>query len=138
MDKAELKRYRTLAREAQDLERRVIKLRAQASSCTRPDGYARRRKSTKDRTAELVARIVDMDARLQDKRIALLEQMAAIERAIESLEPIERLLIRLRYIDGLRWEEIAVDLNYSIQHVWRLHGEVLKKMRDYESRNVIK
>lgn len=34
-------------------------------------------------------------------------------------------VLLLRYIDGLRWEEIACKMNYSFRHVTRLHGSAL-------------
>jgi DNA-directed RNA polymerase specialized sigma subunit len=65
----------------------------------------------------------------------LIDIRQAIEQAIAYLEPSERHLMRLRYIDGRRWEEIAVEMHFSIQHIWRLHGIILQKMRDNESNN---
>lgn len=35
-----------------------------------------------------------------------------------------------RYFQFKRWEEIAVDKNYSIQHIYRLHGEALIKFNE--------
>jgi len=56
-----------------------------------------------------------------------------IEVAIDSLDdPTERLLMRKRYIEGKRWEQVAVEMNYSINHIWRWHGNILQKMRDNE------
>ena len=34
-------------------------------------------------------------------------------------------ILTLRYIDGLRWEEIACKTHYSFRHVTRLHGQAL-------------
>lgn len=34
-------------------------------------------------------------------------------------------LLTLRYVDGLRWEEIACTMSYSFRHVTRLHGQAL-------------
>jgi len=34
-------------------------------------------------------------------------------------------VLTLRYIDGLRWEEIACQIGYSFRHVTRIHGEAL-------------
>lgn len=56
-----------------------------------------------------------------------------IETYLSKLEEKERFLMHSRYISGTSWEQIAVDMGYSIQHVWRMHGDILKKMRDNES-----
>lgn len=39
-----------------------------------------------------------------------------------------RLLMEYRYIDGKRWEQIAVDMGYDYRWVLRLHGQALEKM----------
>ena len=36
-----------------------------------------------------------------------------------------RTLLTLRYIDGLSWEEIAVEMHYSYRHACRVHGRAL-------------
>jgi hypothetical protein len=38
-------------------------------------------------------------------------------------------LIRLYYIDGLTWEKVCVDINYSWRQTHRLHSEALKKIK---------
>lgn len=50
-----------------------------------------------------------------------------VRRIIESVEDEpSRDLLTLRYLDGLRWEEIAVRLCYTYRHVTRLHGRALR------------
>lgn len=36
-----------------------------------------------------------------------------------------RLLLIYRYIDGLKWEEVAERMNYDVSTVYKLHGEAL-------------
>ena len=56
-----------------------------------------------------------------------------IEQAVNALnEPRERELMRRRYIEGQRWEQVAFEMHYSIDHIWRLHGMVLGKLRMQE------
>lgn len=56
-----------------------------------------------------------------------------IEDCISTLPADQRVLMRLRYIEGLKWERIACEMNYSWQHLHRIHGQVLQKMRVNES-----
>ena len=52
-----------------------------------------------------------------------------ITAAIESVsDETLRLLLELRYIDGLTWEKIAVKLNYSYMHICRLHGKAISQL----------
>ncbi len=40
-----------------------------------------------------------------------------------------RVLLELRYLSSMRWEEIAVEMNYSIDHVFRMHRRALKAVK---------
>lgn len=40
-----------------------------------------------------------------------------------------RVLLELRYLSSMRWEEIAVEMNYSIDHIFRLHRRALKAVK---------
>lgn len=39
-----------------------------------------------------------------------------------------RALLLGRYIDGKKWEQIAIDLNYSWRQIIRLHGQALQEI----------
>lgn len=39
-------------------------------------------------------------------------------------------ILYLRYIQDMRWEEIAVNIGYTYRHTTRLHGEALKVMEE--------
>lgn len=71
---------------------------------------------------------------LQERYTAKLEELAAeqlaIEEAIEPLEPTARMLLRYRYLDGLKWEEVCCRMNYSWRQTHRLHGEALRQLRE--------
>ena len=63
----------------------------------------------------------------------LLQEMNAARQRAESLiasvpEQSQREVLTRRYIIGQRWEDIAVSMNYSRQHVTRLHGYALHNM----------
>jgi DNA-directed RNA polymerase specialized sigma24 family protein len=53
-----------------------------------------------------------------------------IERAIESLTSTERELLRLRYIDGADWTEVAAEIHYEWTQTHRIHARALSKIRD--------
>lgn len=52
-----------------------------------------------------------------------------IEAAIDALpDGRQRLLLRLRYIDGRTWEQIAVRMALDYRWVLRLHGRALEQL----------
>ena len=57
----------------------------------------------------------------------LLDKIDKATSQIDSMENIQHSqILRLRYVDGKRWEEIACDMGYTFRHVIRIHGEALQ------------
>lgn len=57
---------------------------------------------------------------------AYIDKFHEINVLINSLEKQAlRIILSKRYIDFQRWEKIAEDTNYSIQHIYRLHKQGL-------------
>ena len=52
-----------------------------------------------------------------------------IESFIETLNPREKELIRLKYQSGLFWSEVANAMGYSESHVKRLHKNIFDRAK---------
>lgn len=61
---------------------------------------------------------------------ALVDLQIRIEQAIESLTSMERELMRLRYIDGADWTEVAAEIHYEWTQTHRIHARALGKIKD--------
>ncbi len=87
-------------------------------------------------TLEVLARKIDrygtdtLRTLYDEKREKLTDELLHIEQVIEALEPTERTLMRLRYIDGLSWQAICTRINYSWQQTHRIHARALIKIKD--------
>ena len=74
-----------------------------------------------------------VEERLAAARGKLADQLAALARMREEIvweidrveEPQLRRLLKLRYLQGMTWERVAVTMNYSFRQVTRMHGEAL-------------
>ena len=79
---------------------------------------------------------VDLHITLQERYRAQLQRLAAaqtaIETLIESLEPLTRQLMRYRYIDGLRWEEVCGAIGYSWRQTHNIHAKALDDLLERE------
>ena len=82
------------------------------------------------RTERLVERKAALETRYRAKQTELLRQQADIETAIETLEPVERQLLRYRYLLGLTWEEVSDTMHYSWRQVHNIHARALERLRD--------
>lgn len=80
--------------------------------------------------SDLSAFVVKVDELLAElkkqaeKRITLRQ---GIVRKIEQMDDeTEKLVLRLRYIQLLKWEEIAVRMDYTYRNVTKIHGKALQ------------
>lgn len=63
--------------------------------------------------------------------VRLLDMQREAERIISSeRDPIRYTVLHRRYILRERWEKIAAELHYSIQHIFRLHEEALNDIKN--------
>lgn len=77
-----------------------------------------------------VAALVDMEHKLLEDIEELTGMYNEGWKMIDSLEdPVDRLILVMRYINHMRWEEIALELNYSVDHIYYRHRHALKKIK---------
>ncbi len=73
--------------------------------------------------------LVDYETELNNAVAEMVRCRKTAERIINSVEDrTQREVLTRRYIIGQRWEDIAVVMNYSRQHITRLHGYALQNM----------
>ena len=83
----------------------------------------------KSRVEEIVCKIVDLEAEINGDIDRLVDLVKELRGVIMSVEPIEeQILLEKRYLCYESWEKIAVEMNFNIRHVFRLHRQALKKV----------
>lgn len=74
--------------------------------------------------------IVEVDALLRTLQKRQAEAVVAyrqIEAAVERMEdPKEKELLRLRYLQDMKWEDVAERMTYDLRWIHRLHGKALE------------
>lgn len=131
MTKEELREYRNLRREHAQLLRQIKTLEAeiynakpqQLSGMPGSGEVGRSTETAALRRQELVGRYYDMAAELA-------RRLTRIEEAVNSLQSIDRIVIRAHYVEGLTWEAVCQLTNYSWKHVHRIHARALKKLAE--------
>ena len=136
MDKLDLKRYRELVLEVQQLHDQLMALE---SSLYSPKGqwFTSTPTATSGKGSTMdaaVARHMALE-KLYHEELADKEAMQLrIEEAIQSLgDTPERVIMRERYIKGRGWTSIIRDmqkLGYSERQVYRMHGYALLKLKE--------
>ena len=67
---------------------------------------------------------------LKEERLERVRCYQKIERQIRQMEnEDEQEVLRLRYILGMKWEEVAVKMGYSWKQTHRIHSSALKNFK---------
>ena len=79
-----------------------------------------------DHRQQVVAEMVDLQREYQKTTQMCRNKVKEIEFVIGLLESYqEKLVLEMRYIHFDSWQDIALNLNYSIQAVYYIHGQAL-------------
>lgn len=79
--------------------------------------------------AYIVDKIVDLQVEINrdiDTLVDLKKEMRDVIGAIPDVE--QQTILEQRYLCFMKMEQISVDMGYSLQHLYRLHDEALKKI----------
>ena len=78
---------------------------------------------------ELEKEVEALSLKFHDRYLQSLKEKQAIENAIDSLnDPMERTLMRLRYLEALEWVDICLEINYERTQTHRIHKKTLDKI----------
>ena len=123
MTKDDLKKYTETKREIEIIEDKLEYLKEKKTSINSmiitdmPKGTF----SDNDRFGQLLVQIEELTELYKKK----------IENVINELDdPLQRNIMRLRYLQGLSWEKICVEINYRWRQTHKYHSEALKKICD--------
>lgn len=77
-------------------------------------------------TQGAVAKIIDLETEINLEIDKLVEKRKEIESVIRAVEDsILRTLLEYRYINGKKWEEIALMMGYDYRYILKIHGKAL-------------
>lgn len=81
------------------------------------------------RLEDCVIKIIDLEEQLKDDIERLINLKKEIMEVIKEVPNVEyQTLLEKRYLCFITWEQISVDMNYSIQHIHRMHSAALKEI----------
>lgn len=128
-----LSRYRNLDKEIDSLvlERERLYSLATKRGGSIIDGAPKNLRADNTASYEhILDKVMDIDLQINghiDNLIKIRHEIAATIEGVD--DNTLRTLLRLRYINGHTFEQIAVALNYSWRHIIRLHGQALEVVR---------
>ena len=81
------------------------------------------------RMEDAIIKIIDLENEINQDMMKLVELKKDIIRRIKAVESAElQTILELRYLSYMRWEEIAIELGYGIDNVFRLHRNALDEI----------
>lgn len=79
--------------------------------------------------SDVIIRIETLKDKIDKEIIKSMNRRIEIENTILGVEDAkEKTLLRLRYLEMLKWEEICVRMKYSWKQIHRLHAKALEKI----------
>lgn len=73
-----------------------------------------------------ISALQDYESKLRTQITEMLIATEKLKQIIENVPKYEhRQILYKRYICFQKWEQIAVDMNYSIRRIYQIHGEAL-------------
>ena len=107
----------------QVLSLRDLTTKATATMSDMPGGGSRNVYKMQD----IIAKIIDLENEINADIDQLVDLKREMVTAIKSVtDPECQTLLELRFLCFKTWEQIAVEMGYSIQHIYRLRDKALK------------
>lgn len=83
------------------------------------------------RFEDTVVKIIDLEHQIDDEIDRLVDVKRKIIEVISLVPNYEQqTLLELRYLNFKTWEQIAVDMNYGIDNIYKLHRKALNAVDD--------
>ncbi len=112
----------------------IENLRAMSTSIASPDLTKERVSNTHSHEAPFVNtvnKLIDLEKATDAKMAELLDLRIEIRETISLVEEAKQILIlRYRYIDFMKWEDIAEKMDYALKSVHRIHSSALDSVTD--------
>ena len=131
-DNMEIRHYlrdvRSKYRYAQMLSVRAERYRQLAMRATgRTDAIRLSGTSHRSKVEENVLNMVDVQREIEEKIKELMVETKRAQKMISRLEdPKHRMVLELRYLQGMAWEEIAEQMGYTLRWVYQLHRRAME------------
>lgn len=120
----DLKNVRRQKLRVEALQERIEQLRSRAEYTQQRLGECGRSDPTRDRLAEYVAELDELERQLTGEMITLEKQLLVVDAELAKLPENQERVLRLRYVEGLAWERIARKVSYSSRQCRRIQSKI--------------
>lgn len=126
-----LNQYLILEKRIQLLDEEIAEVEEEQDKCTAELDGMPRGTAQSDKVGELATTLADLKWDLVDLRNEAWKTRARILHTIVSVDDEDyQQLLKLRYIEGMHWNDIADTMYYTRRWVTTLHGRALEYLRN--------
>lgn len=116
----DLKNVRRQKLRVEALQERIERLRSRAECTQQQLGECGRSDPSRDRLAEYVADLDELERQLTGEMIALEKQLAIVDAELANLPENHERVLKMRYIQGLSWYQVSKHANYCERYCRKL------------------
>lgn len=84
---------------------------------------------SQDKMGDAVAALVDLNAQLLQKVVECQVRILSVEEIVDKQKANFRRVLRLRYLEGLEWEEVGVLMHYTDRWCRKIHELALEEIK---------
>lgn len=129
MTKAELQDYYHCKLEIRSIEESIMEIETSLQNvAAKPitDQPMNHNSFLVDKQSELMIKKLELEEKLLNRHRYALFKIEQIENAISLVDdPMERTVLRLRYIQCMKWEDISQRIGYEISQTYQIHRNAL-------------
>lgn len=129
MTKKDLQKFRKLQIELESIENQVAALDAKIQKATPSYSVSLRGGKSADKEDRII-KLIELKKDYEIKGGKIISEQIEIEKGIDKLsDPVEKAVLRYRYIDNMDWEDIQIMIGYERSQTYRIHDSAIKNLQ---------
>lgn len=128
MTKKDLEKYLILQQDIRNSKEKIEKLETEAANLKNRISDMPKGNPNKSKLEDIVCNILEVEKTLNEQINEGYKIMNQIEKAIDILNGDHKEIIRLRYLEGMRWDHISRKIRYSVRMTHIKHVEALRRL----------
>ncbi|MDU5272005.1 MAG: hypothetical protein E6162_02250 [Finegoldia magna] len=130
MTKKELQRIYLLDLRISADIKELEKLNSLKYSIRSPSAFGEKVQSSVRNDNDLIEKIVDLESKINRNISELINLREDYKKKISDVDGEYEILLNLRYIQCLKWQDIAKIMHRSVEMIYKMHGKALNLIKD--------
>lgn len=130
MTKKELQRIYLLDLRISADIKELEKLNSLKYSIRSPSSFGEKVQSSVRNDNDLIEKIVDLECSINKRISELIDLRECYKKKICNVDGEYSVLLNLRYVQCLKWQDIAKIMHRSVEMIYKMHGKALNLIKD--------